>query len=94
MFQLSVTPRANSDLTGIWLYPCEEWGAEQADKYLDQLAAGMKQLMSHPSLGTNYAHVLPGYRTRQAVHILRANVRRSSQEQSAGYMLRQVTHNR
>lgn len=65
MFQLSVTPRANSDLTGIWLYTCEEWGAEQADNYLDQLEAGMKQLMSHPLLGTNYAHVLPGYRRLQ-----------------------------
>lgn len=65
MLKLSITPKAESDLTGIWLYTCEEWGAEQADRYLDQLEAGMKQLLSHPLLGADYAHVLTGYRRLQ-----------------------------
>lgn len=68
MPKLSVTPKAASDLTGIWVYTCEEWGSDQADKYLDQLEAGMKQLLKHPSLGANYAHVLPGYRRLQIKH--------------------------
>ncbi len=68
MLKLSVTPRAESDLTGIWLYTCEEWGIDQADKYLDQLEAGMQQLLNHPSLGANYAHVFPGYRRLQVEH--------------------------
>lgn len=68
MRKLSVTPRAASDLIGIWLYTSEEWGVDQADKYLDQLDAGMKQLVDHPSLGANYAHVLPGYRKLQVEH--------------------------
>lgn len=68
MLKLSVTPKAESDLTGIWLYTCEEWGVDQADKYLDQLEAGMQQLLNHPSLGTNYTHVLPGYRRLQVEH--------------------------
>ncbi len=68
MLKLSVTPRAESDLTGIWLYTCEEWGVDQADKYLDQLEAGMQQLLNHPSLGANYAHVFPGYRRLQVEH--------------------------
>lgn len=68
MLKLSVTPKAESDLTGIWLYTCEEWGVDQADIYLDQLEAGMKQLLNHPSLGANYAHVLPGYRRLQVEH--------------------------
>ena len=68
MLKLSVTPKAESDLTGIWLYTCEEWGVDQADKYLDQLEAGMQQLLNHPSLGTNYTHVLPGYRRLQIEH--------------------------
>jgi toxin ParE1/3/4 len=50
------------------MYTCEEWGVEQADKYLDQLAAGMKQLIDHPSLGADYAHVSPGYRRLQVEH--------------------------
>ncbi|GGD79497.1 type II toxin-antitoxin system RelE/ParE family toxin [Lacimicrobium alkaliphilum] len=68
MFRLTVTPKAESDLTGIWIYTCEEWGVDQADSYLDQLEAGMNQLINHPSLGANYAHVLPGYRRLQVEH--------------------------
>jgi len=68
VLKLSVTPKAESDLIGIWVYTCEEWGADQADNYLDQLEAGMKQLIDHPSLGGNYDHVLPGYRRLQVEH--------------------------
>lgn len=68
MLKLSVTPKAESDLVGIWMYTCEEWGVDQADKYLDQLEGGMKQLISHPSLGADYAHVFPGYRRLQVEH--------------------------
>ena len=68
MLRLTVTPKAESDLTEIWLYTCEEWGADQADVYLDQLEAGLNQLINHPSLGADYAHVLPGYRRLQVEH--------------------------
>ena len=68
MLKLSVTPKAESDLVGIWMYTCEEWGVDQADKYLDQLEGGMKQLINHPSLGADYAHVFPGYRRLQVEH--------------------------
>ncbi|MFU8763537.1 MAG: type II toxin-antitoxin system RelE/ParE family toxin [Haliea sp.] len=68
MLRLAVTPKAESDLTGIWMVTCEEWGADQADSYLDQLEAGMNQLLDHPSLGADYAHVLPGYRRLQVEH--------------------------
>jgi len=68
VFNLSVTPKAESDLIGIWVCTCEEWGVDQADKYLDQLETGMQQLINHPSLGANYAHVLSGYRRLQVEH--------------------------
>ncbi|KPQ28382.1 MAG: hypothetical protein HLUCCX14_11320 [Marinobacter excellens HL-55] len=68
MLKLSVTPKAESDLIGIWVYTCEEWGVDQADKYLDQLDEGMKQLINHPSLGADYTHVFPGYRRLQVEH--------------------------
>lgn len=38
---------------------------DQADNDLDQLEAGMEQLLNHPLLGADYAHVLPGYRRLQ-----------------------------
>ena len=65
---LSLTPKAESDLVEIWVYTCHEWGLDQADTYLDQLEEGMKQLVHHSSLGTDYAHVLPGYRRLQVEH--------------------------
>ncbi|MBS3820320.1 MAG: type II toxin-antitoxin system RelE/ParE family toxin [Phycisphaerae bacterium] len=68
MLNLSVTPKAESDLIGIWMYTCKEWGGEQADKYLDQLEAGMRRLVEYPTLGSNYAHVFPGYRRLQIEH--------------------------
>ena len=68
MLTLSVTPKAESDLTDIWLYTCGEWGVDQADNDLDQLEAGMKQLLDHPLLGADYAHVFPGYRRLQLEH--------------------------
>ena len=66
--KLSITPKAESDLARTWLYTCEEWGPDQADKYLDQLEAGMKQLIGHSLLGVDYAHVLAGYRRLQVEH--------------------------
>ena len=68
MLKLRITPKAESDLIGIWLYTCEQWGADQADKYLDQLEAGMKQLRIYPLLGADYAHVFTGYRRLQVEH--------------------------
>jgi toxin ParE1/3/4 len=68
VLKLSVTPKAESDLIGIWVYTCEEWGVDQADRYLDQLEGGMKQLINYPSLGPDYTYVFPGYRRLQIEH--------------------------
>lgn len=68
MLELNVTPKAESDLIGIWVYTCEEWGVDQADNYLDRLETGMKRLIDHPSLGANYDHVFSGYRRLQVEH--------------------------
>lgn len=59
MLYLSITPRAESDLIDIWIYTHEQWGAGQADKYLDQLDRGMQQLIEFPALGMDYSYVLP-----------------------------------
>lgn len=68
MLKLSATPKAESDFIGIWVYTCDEWCVDQADNYLDQLDAAIKQLIDHPSLGANYDHVLSGYRRLQVEH--------------------------
>ncbi|ASK36386.1 type II toxin-antitoxin system RelE/ParE family toxin [Alloalcanivorax mobilis] len=48
---MGLTPKAESDLIDIWAYTCEEWSADQADGYLDQLEAGMMPLVQHQYLG-------------------------------------------
>jgi len=34
-----LSPKAKSDLSGIWDYTFEEWGVEQAEKYVRELWA-------------------------------------------------------
>lgn len=68
MLKLNLTPRAESDLIGIWVYTSEEWGVDQADNFLDRLEPGMKRLIDHPSLGANYDHVFSGCRRLQVEH--------------------------
>lgn len=68
MLKLSITPKAESDLIKTWVYTCEQWGADQADRYLGQLENGMQRLIDQPSLGTNYNHVRSGYRRLQVEH--------------------------
>ena len=65
-----VTPEAESDLADIWIYTCTEWGADQADKYLDQLERGINQLIDNPGLGVDCSYVLPGYRRLHQEHHL------------------------
>ena len=62
MLRLCLTPKAEADLISIWLYTAGKWGADQADSYIDQLEAGMQQLLAHPRIGADYAHALSNYR--------------------------------
>lgn len=62
MTQVVLTPKAENDLVQIWQFTAATYGVNQADDYLSQLAAGMQQLSEYPLLGSNYDHVLSGYR--------------------------------
>lgn len=68
MRSVDITPRAESDLVDIWLYSFETWGTDQADRYVDQLGAAMSHLGTHPLMGVDYSHVLPGYRKFRIAH--------------------------
>jgi toxin ParE1/3/4 len=54
--------RARDDLLGIWLYSEERWGADQADRYLDQIDKAIRRLSDDPSLGVDFSHLREGYR--------------------------------
>ena len=63
MREIVIRPRAREDLIGIWRYSFDEWGEAQADKYLEELEAGIKQLQQHPHLGKDRDDVRAGYRS-------------------------------
>lgn len=56
------TPAAEQDLIDIWLYTAGEWGADQADLYLDALDAALRRVRDHPRIGTDVADIRTGYR--------------------------------
>jgi toxin ParE1/3/4 len=62
MREIHVSALAESDLTGIWQYSFEEWGADQADRYLDELDSNIKLLADNLDLGIKRDFVSDGYR--------------------------------
>ncbi|MCK0509559.1 type II toxin-antitoxin system RelE/ParE family toxin [Aromatoleum buckelii] len=56
-------PLARQDLIGIWRYTYEEWGEQHADRYLDELEAGIARLQDYPGLGRVRDEVRQGYRS-------------------------------
>ena len=63
MRELVVSHRAEADLREIWVYSFENWGEEQADRYLDQLDDGLQKCGVDPDAGKSRDEVRPGYRS-------------------------------
>ncbi|HGG59284.1 MAG TPA: type II toxin-antitoxin system RelE/ParE family toxin [Gammaproteobacteria bacterium] len=68
MFEIHKSRRACADIHNIWLYSFENWGEAQADKYFDQLMAGINELRRHPELGKPRDSLRKGYRSLQIQH--------------------------
>jgi toxin ParE1/3/4 len=63
---------AEGDLIGIWRYTSGQWGAEQADNYLDELDQGIAQLAHNAAMGAERGNVRSGYRvSANEVRIIR-----------------------
>ena len=61
MRELVISERAEADLRKIWHYSFDHWGASQADRYLDELDAGMRTCGAEPAGGTRQEAVRSGY---------------------------------
>jgi toxin ParE1/3/4 len=61
MRRLVVSERAEADLREIWLYSFKTWGEAQADRYLDELDAGLHECGAEPERGKQRDEVRPGY---------------------------------
>ena len=65
MYKLQIRPLAKTDLIAIWRDSFDEWGEEQADKYLSQLDTGLQGLIDNPEIGQTREKVRAGYRSIQ-----------------------------
>lgn len=62
MSQVALSPKAKSDLSGIWDYTVKEWGVDQAEKYLRELWAAIQMQANDHTTSTDIRDVRPGYR--------------------------------
>ena len=46
----------------VWLYSLSQWGLDQTDKYIDDLASAFSLLAANPKLGTACDKIRSGYR--------------------------------
>jgi toxin ParE1/3/4 len=62
---------AEHDLIDIWVYSYEQWGEDQAEKYVRDLEAAIEQISRNSELGQRCDHIREGYRAlRVNRHIL------------------------
>jgi toxin ParE1/3/4 len=54
---------AVADLEAIWVYTVEQWGIEQAERYLKSVFACFEDLAANPHLGRQRDEVKAGYRS-------------------------------
>lgn len=62
MLELKIKPEAENDLSKIFEYTAMNWGVDQAEKYQDDLFAGMLLLTNHEQLGKEYPFANLSYR--------------------------------
>ena len=62
MADVRFTPAALRDLENIWNYTTQQWGEEQAVRYLDALNTGFEALAVTPLSGSTCEHIRVGYR--------------------------------
>lgn len=62
MTEYRVTPAAERDLESIWSYTAHQWGVEQANRYIDIMAAAFSELANHPKTAPACDAIRPGYR--------------------------------
>ena len=65
MAELRLTPAALGDLEDIWIYTVQQWGAAQAERYVDTLNACFEAIAQTPLSAPSCAHIRAGYRRQR-----------------------------
>jgi toxin ParE1/3/4 len=58
-----LTPLAEADLEAIWDYTEEQWGLQQAERYVAAIKGACVALAARAYPDRNAGHVRPGFRT-------------------------------
>ena len=71
MSRVVLSPKAKSDLSGIWDYTLEEWGVDQAEKYVRELWGDMQKQAFDHSFSIDIGDVRSGFRkVRSGSHVI------------------------
>lgn len=62
MKTLRLTPAAQRDLSSIWDYTQQRWGAGQAETYVAEIHAAMQRAVGDPERGRRCDDIRRGYR--------------------------------
>lgn len=57
-----LAPKAREDMEAVWLYSLTAWGAEQTDRYIDDLTEAFAFLANSPKAGTACDNIRQSYR--------------------------------
>jgi toxin ParE1/3/4 len=71
MARFELSEKADQDLTGIYHYSYQHFGADKAAQYLDDLDTCFNDLAASPRLGHSISAIRPGYfRFEHASHTI------------------------
>jgi toxin ParE1/3/4 len=62
MTRYVLSPRAQSDMEGIWDYTAERWSNEQAERYIRALQEAIETIAADPRRARSCDHIRAGYR--------------------------------
>jgi toxin ParE1/3/4 len=72
---------AGHDLENIWLYTCEKWSRDQANRYYNLILDEIEYLAKNPYSGTGIPDIRKGYfRSRVNVHFIFYKINSKKQE--------------
>jgi toxin ParE1/3/4 len=61
MTEYKIRQQALDDMENIWLYSLQQWGQEQADRYLRNILVRIEWLAANPGLGRHRIDIAEGY---------------------------------
>lgn len=62
MPEYRLAPKAREDMETVWLYSLTQWGAQQTERYIDDLTEAFEFLAKNPKAGTACENIRAGYR--------------------------------